>query len=102
MLVEGDVKTVYVGNANKHYVLFCNVKADAGCTTPTPHKNYLLFDKNTRRKMPGATTFLTLALVQDWTVKYNEGESIALVPEQSDRRDLDEVGMFLLDKTGRL
>ncbi len=51
--VDDDVKTVAVGNANRHYSLFCNVKA-AGCITPEPNKNYLLFNKNTRWKMPGA------------------------------------------------
>ena len=93
--VDGDVKTVTVGNANGHYSLFCNVKAD-GCITPERGKNYLLFDANTRWKMPGAKDFITLAFVQDWTVKYNEGENIGLVPEQGG----GDLGMFLLDRTG--
>ena len=33
--------------------------------------------------MPGATEFLTLAFVQDLTVKYNQGENIGLVPEDA-------------------
>jgi hypothetical protein len=94
---DGDIKTVYVGNANKHYALYCNVKA-AGCITPEANKNYLLFDTNTRWKMPGAKDFITLAFVQDWTIKYNEGENIGLVPEESDGPD--KLGMFLLDRTG--
>jgi hypothetical protein len=68
--VEGEMKTVYVGNANKHYLLYCNIKA-AGCITPEENKNYLLFDANTRWKMPGAKDVITLSFVQDWTVKYN-------------------------------
>src|SRR5262249_54949616 len=80
--VEDDVKTVTVGNANRHYSLFCNVKAD-GCITPERGKNYLLFNANTRWKMPGAKDFLTLAVMQDWTVKYNQGENIGLIPEKS-------------------
>jgi hypothetical protein len=77
------------------YTLFCNVKA-AGCITPERGKNYLLFDTSTRRKMPGAKDFITLAFVQDWTVKYNEGENIGLVPEDAK----GDLGMFLLDRTG--
>jgi hypothetical protein len=97
MQVDGDMRTVYVGNANKHYVLYCNTKA-AGCIAPEASKNYLLFDTNTRWKMPGAKDFITLAFVQDWTVKYNEGENIGLVPEESGGPD--KLGMFLLDITG--
>jgi hypothetical protein len=95
--IDGDMKIVTVGNAKKHYSLFCNVKAD-GCITPERNKNYLLFNKDTRWKMPGAKDFISLAWMQDWTVKYNEGENIALVPEQGDGPK--ELGMFLLDRTG--
>jgi hypothetical protein len=95
--VDGDVRIVTVGNANRHYSLSCNVKA-AGCITPEPNKNYLLFNKDTRWKMPGAKDFISLAFVQNWTVKYSEGENIGLVPEQSGGPD--ELGMFLLDTTG--
>jgi hypothetical protein len=80
--VEGDMQTVYVGNANNHYLLYCNIKAPAGCITPEENKNYLLFNANTRWKMPGAKDFLTLAFIQDWTIKYNQGENIGLVPEE--------------------
>ena len=51
--VDGEMKIVTVGNAKNHYSLFCNVKAD-GCITPERNKNYLLFNKDTRWKMPGA------------------------------------------------
>jgi hypothetical protein len=94
--VDGDIKIVIVGNAQRHYSLFCNVET-AGCITPERGKNYLLFDANTRWKMPGATSFITLAFVQDWTVKYNKGENIGLVPEDVKGGDL---GMFLLDRAG--
>ena len=93
--IDGDMKIVTVGNAQRHYTLFCNVKV-AGCTTPERGKNYLLFDTSTRWKMPGAKDFITLAFVQDWTVKYNEGENIGLVPEDAK----GDLGMFLLDRTG--
>ena len=96
--VEGDIRTVYMGNANRHYVLFCNIKED-GCFTPSSDKNYLLFNANTRWKMPGAKDFLTLKFMQDWTVKYNQGENIGLIAEDPSTKD-SGIGMFVLDKTG--
>jgi hypothetical protein len=97
VLVRGDVKLMTVGNAKRDYALFCNIKA-SGCVTPEPNKTYLLFNKNTRWKMPGATDFITLAFVQDWTVTYNEAENIGLVAEKGGGPDA--FGVFLLDKTG--
>jgi uncharacterized protein len=95
MTVEDDIRTVYLGNSDKHYVLFCNIRAD-GCITPEENKNYLLFNGNTRWKMPGAKDFLTLAFMQDWTVKYNQGENIGLISEDKS----SGIGVFVLDKTG--
>jgi hypothetical protein len=92
--VEDDIKIVTVGNANRHYSLFCNVKAD-GCITLERNKNYLLFNKDTRWKMPGAKDFINLAFMQDWTVKYNQGENIGLILEAG-----GDPGVFLLDRTG--
>jgi hypothetical protein len=96
MQVEGDMRTVYVGNANNHYLIYCNIKASAGCITPEENKNYLLFNSNTRWKMPGAKDFLTLSFIQDWTIKYNQGENIGLVPEDAK----GDFGLFILDPTG--
>lgn len=95
MTVRDGVRTVYAGNSNKHYVMTCDVKAE-GCIKPEPDKNYLLFNGNTRWKMPGAKDFLTLADMQDWMVKYNRGENVGLVPED----DNGLRGVFLLDETG--
>ena len=95
--VDGDMKSVYVGNSTNHYFLYCSIKA-AGCITPQENKNYLLFNKDTNWKMPGAKTFINLAFVQDWTVKYNEGENIGLVPEGGGSPD--QLGIFILDPTG--
>jgi hypothetical protein len=92
--IEDNVKTVYVGNANKHYVLFCNVKTD-GCITPEENKDYLLFNKDSRWMMPGATNFLTLALMQELTVTYNQGENIGLIAKDGS----SDIGMFVFDKT---
>lgn len=88
-----DMKSVTVGNAQKHYYLYCNMKAD-GCITPKQDKNYLLFNESTRWKVPGATEFLTLAFMQDWKVKYNESENIGLYPEDNK----DEFGVFILNR----
>ena len=63
---DGDMRVVYMGNSTNHYFLYCNMKA-AGCIKPEENKNYLLFNSNTRWKMPGAKDFITLATVQDWT-----------------------------------
>jgi hypothetical protein len=94
--VEGDMRTVYVGNANNQYLLYCNTKASGGCITPEENQNYLLFNANTRWKMPGAKDFITLAFIQDWTIKYNQGENVGLVAENG-KVDL---GLFVRDPTG--
>jgi len=96
MQVEGGMRTVYVGNANNHYLLYCNTEASGGCITPEENQNYLLFNANTRWKMPGAKDFLTLAFIQDWTIKYNQGENVGLLAE-SGKADL---GLFIRDPTG--
>ena len=88
------VKTITVGNENGDYVLSCNMKAD-NCVTPVPGKNYYIFNKNTEWKMPRATGYITLAWLQDWSVKYNNGENIALVPVGGGAPE--EIGMYWLD-----
>ena len=82
---EGEMKTVYVGNSTNHYFLYCNTKAEH-CITPEENKNYLLFNSNTRWKMPSGKVPITLAELQDWTIKYNKGENIGLVPQDDKRR----------------
>jgi hypothetical protein len=71
-----------------------------GIGTGTPRRNgkkYLLFKANTRWKMPGAKDFLTLAFIQELTIKYNQGENVGLVAEDGKGEDL---GLFILDPTG--
>lgn len=97
MQVEGGMRTVYVGNANNHYLLYCNTEASGGCITPEENQNYLLFNANTRWKMPGAKDFLTLAFIQELTIKYNHGKNVGLVAEDGKGEDL---GLFVLDPTG--
>lgn len=98
VLVEGDMKSVYVGNANNHYMLYCDLKASGGCITPEENQNYLLFDAKTRWKLSGAVDFMTLGFIQDWTVKYNQGENVGLVAEQSDHRG--QLGLFIRNPDG--
>jgi hypothetical protein len=88
------VKTVTVGNVNGNYVLSCNMKAD-NCVTPAPGKNYYIFNKNTKWKMPGATKSITLSWIQDWSVEYPNGENIALIPAEGGAPE--EMGMYWLD-----
>jgi hypothetical protein len=83
------------GNASNHYLVYCNTKSE-GCFEPKENKNYFLFTGSTRWKMPGATDFLTLAFMQDWFGKYNQGENVALVPEDNK----GERGVFIRDPTG--
>jgi len=47
--------------------------------------------------MPGAKDFITLAFVQDWTVSYNQGENIGLVPQEADGAGPEGMGMYTLD-----
>jgi len=90
--IENDVKTLIVGNAKARYLLMCSMKAQ-GCITPAASKNYLLFNKETRWRRPGATGFISLQFMQDWTVSYNDAENIGLLPEES-----DVFGVYWLDK----
>jgi hypothetical protein len=92
---DSEMKVITLGNEETHYTLFCNVKAE-GCITPERGQNYLVFDTNTRWKMPGATDFITLAFIQDWTVKYNDSVNIGLVPERGGGGG-PGLGMFILD-----
>jgi hypothetical protein len=94
---SADAETRYatVGNDKGHYRLFCNAGA-AGCINLQTGKNYLLVNSRTRWKMLRAKEFMTLAFIQDWTVKYNKGENIGLIPEGAD----GDMGMFLLDTFG--
>jgi hypothetical protein len=78
--LEEDAKIIIVGNDNGRYVLSCNIKA-SGCLTPLPAIDYFVFNKDTRWKVrPGATEFMTLQFIQDWTESYTHTENIGLVP----------------------
>jgi len=86
------IKTLTIGNANGDYVLSCDIKQET-CLTPEPGKDYYLFKNNTKWKFPGAKDYVTLAWWQDWSIKYNHGENIALVPVEGGMK----IGMYWLD-----
>ena len=92
--IEGYQKIVEMGNGSSHYALYCKIQMP-GCITPEPNINYLLFDKNTRWRMPRAKDLITLQFVQDWTAKYDKGENIGLVAEPGNNTK-DSLGIFLL------
>jgi hypothetical protein len=77
--IEGDIGTVYAGNGNRIYALYCAAKV-AGC----------------RWKMPVATRSITLTFVEDMTVKRNESKNIGIVPRDAK----GYFGLYLLDLTG--
>jgi hypothetical protein len=81
MRIVSGSKILTVGNSQGHYHLSCKAKLDS-CVTPAPGKDYLLFTKSTRWKMPGATDCCaTLKFFQDFSISYNDQENIALVPD---------------------
>ena len=76
---------VTVGNAAGDYTLVCDLDAnkDAGiqsCSAPLPGRNYLLFRDNTKWLITGAKNAMDLKFMQDWSVTYNAGENIGLLP----------------------
>lgn len=90
--IVSGVKLVTVGNSLGHYHLSCNAKVDS-CVTPMPGKDYLVFSKETRWKMPGAKECCaTLKFFQDYSISYNNQENVALVPDGDGR-----FGMYILD-----
>jgi hypothetical protein len=85
------VKTITVGNAEGHYQVSCN-SDHTTCITPMPGADYFVFRGTTRWKFPGGTEAVTLEFFQDFSIKYNEAENIALVPDGG----TDSFGMFWL------
>jgi hypothetical protein len=89
---------VTVGNSSGDYVLVCNVESnkngEQNCLAPQPQRNYLLFRKNTKWLMKGATTPMGLDFMQDWSVTYNDKENIGLMPAK--RMEKESFQMFWL------
>jgi hypothetical protein len=86
------VKNLTVSNGEGIYALACNAGLNS-CITPTPGKDYLLFTKTTRWKFSGATGYVTLDWLQDWSGAYKQQEDIALIPAEGDRTN---IGMYWL------
>lgn len=92
--IMGDTKALTMKNAAGEYHLACNREA-RGCESPTPGKNYLLFNDRTHWRLPGAKSYIDLALIQNWTVTYNKGENVGLVPE--DNSSGFRLGLYMLE-----
>ena len=91
MKIVASVRIVTVGNSQGHYHLSCNSKLDS-CLTPVPGKDYLVFLKTTRWKMPGASQCCaTLKFFQDYSIRYDDQENVALVPDDG------PFGIYILD-----
>lgn len=92
--ITDDLKMVYVGNSEFHFMLDCNAKA-AGCITPKKDRRYWLVDDSTSWVLPGASGPVTLKFIQDFTVSYGKGKNFGLVSE--DQSEKESLGMFFLD-----
>jgi hypothetical protein len=78
-----STKHVSVGNSGGTYVLVCNLAADKdnaakSCLSPLPQQDYLLFRENTKWLFDGAKEPMTLQLMQDFAVSYNNAENVGL------------------------
>lgn len=82
--VSGRGKTVVVSNREGRYTLQCNLELDT-CLSPKPGRDYWLFTKTTKVKMPGASDYMTLKFLIGYSGSYNHQENIALVPVTEDR-----------------
>jgi hypothetical protein len=79
---------VTVGNAAGDYALVCDLDANKeveiqSCLAPLPERNYLLFHKNSKWLIKGAQKPVNLEFMQGFSVKYNEGENIGLLPAKN-------------------
>jgi hypothetical protein len=92
--ISDGIKVLTVANTSGRYVLSCNLEA-LGCVTPEPNKKYLLITKETRWRFPGATEDISLKFLQDFTVTYNKGENVGLIPHPDNSAGTGP-GMFLL------
>ncbi len=96
---------VTVGNVSGDYVLVCSPDANKehgvrSCLSPRPQRDYLLFRASAKWLIKGAGEPMSLQFMQDWSVSYNGGENVGLLPA---RKSEDEVfGVYrLLSWTAR-
>ena len=95
---NGGVKNVTMSNDKRTYILACKPNFDS-CLTPAPGKDYLLFNKRTKWKAPGAREYTTLDFLQQFSGKYSgkyQGgvENIALIPSSANTPG--SIGMYWL------
>ena len=97
----GIEKHITVGNVAGEYVLVCVEEANdkekqviQSCLSPRPQQNYLLFRANTRWLIAGAKEPMNLAFMQNWSVTYNRGENVGLLPAK--KSDAEEFGVYWL------
>jgi hypothetical protein len=84
IVVSRGGKTVIVSNQEGRYTLQCNLDQDS-CLSPKPGKDYWLFTKTTKVKMEGASDYMTLKFLMDFSGSYNHQENMALVSVTEDR-----------------
>jgi hypothetical protein len=82
--IRNGVKYLQVGNSNGTFSIAGNQEQE-NCITPAPETDYFLFTKQTRWRFSGAKGFATLELFQNWSIRYNNEENIALVPAIRDK-----------------
>ena len=96
--VDGKMR-VTVGNVAGDYVLSCSLDANKdhgprSCVAPSPQRDYLLFRKNAKWLINGAEEPMNLNFMQNWSVTYNSGENIGLLPAK--KADEQAFGVYVL------
>ena len=101
------MKNVTVSNNKGTYVLAC-YSIFGSCRSPTPGKDYLLFNKKTKTNLPPGTcdppnvysvtlSYDTLSFLQDWSATFHQGaENIALL-DGPPRPGIDDLVGFVHD-----
>lgn len=92
-----------VGNVAGDYEIVCNSDANDAekfgihsCLSPKPQENYLLFRENTKWQINGAKEPISLKFFQDWSVSYNKGENVGLMPAAKDNGSSEPFGVYWL------
>lgn len=88
-----NAKNITMSNGAGKYILSCDATADS-CLSPSPGRDYLLFNKNTKCKLRWSDDYVTLDSVMGWIMPY-KGENIAILPADADG-DLEQRGIYRL------
>lgn len=93
-------KHITIGNVAGEYVLACDEevnKEETGihsCLSPRPQLDYLLFREQTKWLIKGAEEPINLKFMQGFSVKYNRGENVGLMPAR--KSDTEQFGVYWL------